>query len=642
MKILLLILLLIIPAINAQEIISDYNQYSYLIMNFNINGEFQITQTGSRSQISEIITNLTFIPKTENNQIVIETKTESTPQAEIIIANSAMYKWTNPEEKNYLFSLKSKVKVENKIISINEKMPFPLTEPYTEFTSPTEYIDITPEIRAKALEIAEGEDDQYVVAFKIGEWVRSNIKYDLSTLTADVVQKSSWVLENKEGVCDELTNLYISMMRSVGIPARFVSGMAYTNLLNDWGAHAWAEVYFPDKGWVPFDVTYGQLGWLDPSHIKIQTTEDSGESSVLYTWKSYQTDFQAKELKLKTTIQEQGQIIKSPIELKVNILENKVGPGSYVPIEIEATNNAEYYMPIGLTITKAPGLTQSNFRPELLKPRETKKFFWTAKIDNTVQSGYIFKTYIEIQDQYHSKATGEIEYSKDYKIIKEYEAQKIIEENEIKDDKILSPQLSLSCISPDHIFIYEDLEVECTTRNTGNSGLNNIDICTKNDCKRITSLTISEQKKVEFKIQGLDKGVQSLIINAKSENIQTSDTLVFEVLKTPDLNIINIDYPKEINYKDDFEIVIVIAAKAPVKDIAIIVKDQEVIKILQMDNSNKAIIKTRGKEYWKEQQIPIIIKFKDANGREYELNKIYDIKIINIPWYAKLFNWIGL
>ena len=130
------------------------------------------------------------------------------------------------------------------------------------------------------------DSSEGVIVFKIGEWTKKNIKYDLSTLTESVSQKASWVLKNKEGVCDELTNLFISMLRSVGIPARFVTGMVYTNMESSWGNHGWAEVYFPGKGRVPWDVTFGQFGWVDPSHVKLDDDVDSGESSVNYKWRS--------------------------------------------------------------------------------------------------------------------------------------------------------------------------------------------------------------------------------------------------------------------------------------------------------------------------------------------------------------------
>ena len=60
------------------------------------------------------------------------------------------------------------------------------------------------------------------------------------------------------------------MLRSIGIPARFVTGTASSGTIAEgWGNHGWAEVYFPEKGWIPWDVTFGQYGWVDSSHLKL-------------------------------------------------------------------------------------------------------------------------------------------------------------------------------------------------------------------------------------------------------------------------------------------------------------------------------------------------------------------------------------
>ena len=77
-------------------------------------------------------------------------------------------------------------------------------------------------IGRQASKIAEGEDDLYGVVYNLATWVEENVDYDLSTLTAESSQKASWVLENRRGVCDEMTSLFIAMCRSLGIPAKFV------------------------------------------------------------------------------------------------------------------------------------------------------------------------------------------------------------------------------------------------------------------------------------------------------------------------------------------------------------------------------------------------------------------------------------
>lgn len=65
-----------------------------------------------------------------------------------------------------------------------------------------------------------------------------------------------YVLDEKHGDCGQVALLYISLMRSLGIPARWESGW----MLHPWSKnlHDWAEVYFEGVGWVPIDVSFGR------------------------------------------------------------------------------------------------------------------------------------------------------------------------------------------------------------------------------------------------------------------------------------------------------------------------------------------------------------------------------------------------
>ncbi len=63
----------------------------------------------------------------------------------------------------------------------------------------------------------------------------------------------------KRGVCQDLTHIFITAARHVGIPARYISGYFHrSDGLNDQEAgHAWAEAFVPALGWVGFDATNG-------------------------------------------------------------------------------------------------------------------------------------------------------------------------------------------------------------------------------------------------------------------------------------------------------------------------------------------------------------------------------------------------
>lgn len=65
----------------------------------------------------------------------------------------------------------------------------------------------------------------------------------------------------EESICTDFTDVSISLLRSLGIPAREINGYAFTGdeelpTIND-VLHSWVQVYLPEKGWVNIDPTWG-------------------------------------------------------------------------------------------------------------------------------------------------------------------------------------------------------------------------------------------------------------------------------------------------------------------------------------------------------------------------------------------------
>ncbi|MBI4273969.1 MAG: transglutaminase family protein [Rhizobiales bacterium] len=63
----------------------------------------------------------------------------------------------------------------------------------------------------------------------------------------------------KRGVCQDITHIFIAVVRSLEIPARYVGGYfrRADGVVDQEAGHAWAEVHIPDLGWVAFDPTNG-------------------------------------------------------------------------------------------------------------------------------------------------------------------------------------------------------------------------------------------------------------------------------------------------------------------------------------------------------------------------------------------------
>ena len=80
-----------------------------------------------------------------------------------------------------------------------------------------------------------------------------------------------YVITEGHGDCGQVSLLYISLMRSLGVPARWESGwMLHPGEKN---LHDWAEVYFEGVGWVPVDVSFGRYTRAsDPRTKKFYST----------------------------------------------------------------------------------------------------------------------------------------------------------------------------------------------------------------------------------------------------------------------------------------------------------------------------------------------------------------------------------
>jgi transglutaminase-like putative cysteine protease len=61
------------------------------------------------------------------------------------------------------------------------------------------------------------------------------------------------------GVCQDYSHIFLAAARSLGIPARYISGhlLRADGLVVQPAGHAWVEALIPDLGWVGFDPTNG-------------------------------------------------------------------------------------------------------------------------------------------------------------------------------------------------------------------------------------------------------------------------------------------------------------------------------------------------------------------------------------------------
>jgi transglutaminase-like putative cysteine protease len=124
---------------------------------------------------------------------------------------------------------------------------------------------ITPETTTLAKQLSEGADNPFDKAISIRNYLRRNITYnDQIEAPPEGVEPIHYILfQGKEAYCNYYASAMTMMLRSQGVPARFVAGYAQGEWDEETGSyrvraknsHAWVEVYFPGYGWIPFEPT---------------------------------------------------------------------------------------------------------------------------------------------------------------------------------------------------------------------------------------------------------------------------------------------------------------------------------------------------------------------------------------------------
>jgi len=150
-------------------------------------------------------------------------------------------------------------------------------------------------IKAKAESLTEGTNSTLEAVRRLTSWVSSWVTYNVSYWKDSCPAKTVFLTRN--GVCDEYTNLFISLCRSIGIPARYVEGLVFSG--EKWNFHAWAEVYL--NGWIPVDPTYDEVGFVDSSHIPLAHVHGDNDVYNRLKWEGSKltVDFGTDDVKVE-------------------------------------------------------------------------------------------------------------------------------------------------------------------------------------------------------------------------------------------------------------------------------------------------------------------------------------------------------
>ena len=129
-------------------------------------------------------------------------------------------------------------------------------------------------VSEEAREIAGNSVSLLEAVSAVIEWIYSNIEYERGWTT--VATPAERILETRRGVCQDMTHLTIALLRSLGIPARYASGLLVTQ---PGETHAWVEYLHPLHGWIAADPTRGQYLSAEGDLIKFAIGPDYTHAS---------------------------------------------------------------------------------------------------------------------------------------------------------------------------------------------------------------------------------------------------------------------------------------------------------------------------------------------------------------------------
>lgn len=113
---------------------------------------------------------------------------------------------------------------------------------------------------------------------KCGEYIFKRFKYVKGITTIETTVDE--ILQHKSGVCQDFAHLMLQILRSAGIPSRYVSGYICPNkngMRGEGATHAWVEAYIPGYGWGGIDPTNNV--WVTNTHVKLAVGRNFADCS---------------------------------------------------------------------------------------------------------------------------------------------------------------------------------------------------------------------------------------------------------------------------------------------------------------------------------------------------------------------------
>jgi transglutaminase-like putative cysteine protease len=148
---------------------------------------------------------------------------------------------------------------------------------FAEYLAPTTRTSMSPDVLDDLRSLKPSFEDVRATAHDVVSWVQDRVDYVRGATQVSSTAQEVW--EQRQGVCQDLTHVTISLLRGLGVPSRYVSGYFHSNpdaaigeeIIGE--SHAWVE-YFAGE-WVGIDPTNASR--IGTNHVMVAKGREYGD-----------------------------------------------------------------------------------------------------------------------------------------------------------------------------------------------------------------------------------------------------------------------------------------------------------------------------------------------------------------------------
>jgi transglutaminase-like putative cysteine protease len=157
-----------------------------------------------------------------------------------------------------------------------------------DYLQPTDMVKISRESVQWAKRFLTGQSALRKGLENLNRAIYENFQYRKGATNFSTDVSSIW--RDRIGVCQDFAHIMLSVLRTGGLPSRYVCGYIETSpprgdngekkrLIGSVATHAWVEILLPGQHWVALDPTNNQ--WCGEQHIAVSFGRDASEAAPI-------------------------------------------------------------------------------------------------------------------------------------------------------------------------------------------------------------------------------------------------------------------------------------------------------------------------------------------------------------------------